>query len=519
MAKWLGKYKSVVGILVLAIMALGLPATLGLVWVQNVGLLSADAVVFASDAPAMDRFMAAAMKGVYGDRIQVCDGTADQVEINAAVNAGYNTRLSQGTFTDNAPIIISDSYKTLEGQGWGSVIEAATDLNSAIICTDKTSTARYGITIRDLTVDGNEANQSTSGVGIDLTSMQQSLIEHVKVYDCKTDGIYADGTTPTYALCTLNNIERCIISAGGGDGVHLKACYGVNVVDCPYIGNNGGSGVNLESGGELTVTGCCIDQNTSRGIYAYACKRFSIMDNYYIGDNGRDGIEIDSAATDILISGNLIMENGSSGMAPYGIYLLGTTARCSIVGNRIWDNSSGDQDYAIRLGASTVDTVIRNNDLGENVVSPILVNAGATYTIAGNRKYLAPAETRTYAVRITAGTENATTYWQNPFAQNVWVTDAKVVITTAASATDPTYDLKIDADGSGVPDGTALIDAAPDTVGTYLSWNDPAGAWDVQTAYVQLGSNAGANDWLGLCIEDAAGADVAGTVYVTIMGQ
>ena len=62
--------------LLLVMLAIVPALTMGLTWVRDVGLLSADAVVFASDAPVMDRFMAAAMKGVYGSRIQVCDGTA-----------------------------------------------------------------------------------------------------------------------------------------------------------------------------------------------------------------------------------------------------------------------------------------------------------------------------------------------------------------------------------------------------------------------------------------------------------
>ena len=100
-------------------------------------------------------------------------------------------------------------------------------------------------------------------------------------------------------------------------------------------------------------------------------------------------------------------------------------------------------------------------------------------------------------------------------------TEAKLVLTAAASATAPTYDLKIDTDGSGVPDGTALLDAVPDTVGTYGSWDNVtmAGEYGVQTAYIQLASNASTSDWIGFAIMDAAGADTAGTVYITIMGQ
>jgi hypothetical protein len=144
-----------------------------------------------------------------------------------------------------------------------------------------------------------------------------------------------------------------------------------------------------------------------------------------------------------------------------------------------------------------------------------------TALIRDNDGYIGRGESRTYAVTITAGTENTTTYFQNPFAQNAWVTEVTLNLTTAASASNPTYDIKIDADGSGVPDGAAFLDASPDTAGTYWSWTNAYGgaATGVQTGLVTLASNASTSDWIGLCIEDAAGADTAGVMYVTLMGQ
>jgi len=56
------------------------------IWVQNVGLLPANAVLFASNSPSTDRFMATALRGFYGSRIGICDGTADQTESQAAIN-------------------------------------------------------------------------------------------------------------------------------------------------------------------------------------------------------------------------------------------------------------------------------------------------------------------------------------------------------------------------------------------------------------------------------------------------
>src|SRR5690349_2402619 len=63
----------------------------------------------------------------------VCDGTADEVEINAALAALPNgmgrVMLSEGTFVISAPIVMN-TYNALQGQGFGSVIKAVANMNA-----------------------------------------------------------------------------------------------------------------------------------------------------------------------------------------------------------------------------------------------------------------------------------------------------------------------------------------------------------------------------------------------------
>lgn len=55
--------------------------------IKSIGLPPATAFVVASDAPGAIRLWAANMKPYYGNLIQLCDGVADDVEIQAAANA------------------------------------------------------------------------------------------------------------------------------------------------------------------------------------------------------------------------------------------------------------------------------------------------------------------------------------------------------------------------------------------------------------------------------------------------
>lgn len=55
--------------------------------IRDVGLLGADGVVIASDAPTADKAVGNAMKGLYGARIGVCTGAGDEVTFQSALDA------------------------------------------------------------------------------------------------------------------------------------------------------------------------------------------------------------------------------------------------------------------------------------------------------------------------------------------------------------------------------------------------------------------------------------------------
>jgi hypothetical protein len=408
------------------------------------GATATDASFFiaASDATDVEKSIAQ----------ETCTGANDDVIINAAIQAltlgGGTIAFSSGTFSISSPILLDDNYICLRGQGFETVLKAATNLNDSIIETDKT-VARYGFTIRDMTLDGNSANQSTSGVCIDMTAMNQSLIDNVKVYQAKTDGIYCDGTTYD---TKVNTVTHCVVSAGAGDGIHLKQAWAWLITDNPYIGNNTVNGINLETGGELAVKGNVIDQNAGRGIYTYGTTRFSIQNNPYIGDNGKCGIEIAHASSaDILISGNIILENGSVNQANHanGIDIVDGD-RIFITGNRITDNSSGDQDYGIKLASDASTVWIVNNELTGNAVAAISDDGATGLVIRNNSGWVTEAkgtskiDSGATTVNVTHGLSATPTVINVTFAEagtndygRWWISSAGATTFTVNVSSDP----------------------------------------------------------------------------------
>lgn len=497
MVKWIGshRFSLLLGVMILLICFVVVPAsTMGVTWIRQVGLLSSDAVVIASDAPAMDRFMAKALESVYGDRIAVCDGTADQIEIQEAIDAfpttGGKLLLSSGSFYDNASIEIPQtggySYISIMGNGPSTVLrsDAADALADHFIkCTSEAARNMY-IDLQNFRIEGTGqlANAGSDSSGVKLWGASYSHVSNLTIMNCFKYGVWFNCDAPTAAIDF--RLVNSKIAANGSAGVVLG-----------------------DSNTDVTIEGCNIYSNTSYGIWVGGAGGV-IIDSNRMYSNGNANIYTNGTWTQIV---------GNNLSGDHQGVKLGSNADRSIINGNVIQYSD---TYGVEIGAGADYCVVEGNHFYDND-SVDVYNDGTANVISGNYGYIARGETRTYAVTITAGVEDTVTYFQNPFTQNVWVTEVTLKLATAASASNPTYDIKLDTDGSGVPDGTAFLDASPDTAGTYWSWTNAYGgaATGVQTGYVQLASNASTSDWIGLCIEDAAGADSVGVFYVTIMGQ
>jgi hypothetical protein len=534
----------------LLVMLVIVPAlTMGLTWVRDVGLLSADAVVFASDAPVMDRFMAAAMKGVYGSRIQVCDGTADDVEIQAAIDAvgpsNGSIDMRAGEFSLSASLDLK-AYDgvTLRGQGGGltantstrvaaTVLAVSDNVNLATVITNTLGGLGYGLHFRDFAIWGNSATQeSGDGDGIKV-SMEYGSIDGVHIRYMRGNGLEFVGTTLDVQVsncrisnCTANGIE---LGASVSDVYFNNVIVGASAIAVRFTG--GGSGTYFANSHFYGLGGASTDVNL---IYFDGGGTRSRFTNCFIESCDQHAIVLDvtdADIADISFNGCGIFGASQEGANTYDALIVTRDSGAHIMYSLLINGCSfgkvagNDARYFVNLPSYAYNAVITGCRLNATYIDTACVSDATTgaykAVIRDNAGWIASGELRTYAVAITAGSENTTTYWQNPFPQNVWITEARVQLTTADNTTDPVYDMAIDTDGSGLPDGAALFTDIPDTAATYWSWSNAYGGAEsgVQTGYVQLASNAGTGDWVGLSITTAAGDYVVGTIYITLMGQ
>lgn len=228
-----------------------------------------DTTVAASNAPAWVRAIAN----------YVCDGTDDDVQINAAIsnNAGKKVYLSSGTFNTGNKIIINQSNTVLEGQGRSTIIKLSNGVNTSIIEVSGGTQFIYYIQIKNLSIEGNKANQTGTSHGIYFNKwVAVSKIENIDIHDCLTDGIRTIGTQISTFLgidnpsnqgdgCHYNTISACTIRDCGGNGIHVEYSHHLNISNSPMLWGCT-KGIYLSYSNSFRFYNIFCANNTSRGL-------------------------------------------------------------------------------------------------------------------------------------------------------------------------------------------------------------------------------------------------------------
>ena len=307
----------------------------------------------------------------------VCDGTADQEEINAAINAlptfGGRVLLLEGTYNISSPITILKNNVTLEGQGAGTKLFLVNGANCNVIQVGNGSIALEGIRIANLRIDGNKANQTKTVYGILFYGasgylITKSIIENCIVENCYDCGIflyYSNNNTITgnqansnssngirLDLSNNNTITGNQVDSNEEEGMSFNSSHN-NTVTGNQVNSNGLDGISFEYSNNNTITGNQANSNTNPGIYLNSSHNNTVIGNQ-VNSNNYDGIRLYSA------SYNTIIGNRCSGNAIYGINI--ATSDCNnnlVVKNYLTRNTTGSLKDA---GTGTIKAASTTND-------------------------------------------------------------------------------------------------------------------------------------------------------------
>lgn len=341
--------------------------------------------VAANDAPA-DAKLAADY---------ICDGTADQSEINtaiAALSSGGRVELSEGTFTTTGSINLDDGI-TLIGQGYATLIFVADSQDHNAIEAD----TKTNIAVSQLRIDGNISNHTWDSDedtqnGIYLTDSSRGKISNIWANDCMGSGITL-GQNNSYII-----VDNCHADGNNRNGIYMwysdnnnnivsnnvatnsVGFHGIAASDSfnnTFTGNtctgNGTNGIDLDGDAAYnTVTGNTCSDNDGRGIVLRAevgTPNRNVISSNTCEGNGKDGIQIDGAQYNTVI-GNIIHGNSLETPNYYsGILVNYETTYSHAINNTFADNIiTGGHGYALTINdALATGNRAFNNDFTDNV--------------------------------------------------------------------------------------------------------------------------------------------------------
>lgn len=165
----------------------------------------------------------------------ICDGVADDVQIQAAVTAAYAAGggavfIKVGTYDITTAINVGGGFPgaiTIMGVGWDTELKVHANANCYIFDLGAAGIPLFtnGLTIKDMLLNGNGANQTTAGGGIYARGAVWCKFDHLFIQTPWEAGIrfYQDGTG---SYGHHNSMNDCLFRDGkdsnGGHGWAIK---------------------------------------------------------------------------------------------------------------------------------------------------------------------------------------------------------------------------------------------------------------------------------------------------------
>lgn len=351
----------------------------------------------------------------------VCDGTDDQVEINAALSdisaSGGAVYLLEGTYnlsggglgcgqsapTNSIMICNVGKPRALIGSGRATVLKAvASDIS--VIKVKKISLVAgsvENILISQLTIDGNNLAQS----GINMSDAAYCKIDKVRISNIRSglNGDAAIESTSASSLGHHNTISNCFIQNNQCSGIVSSDSYDI-IYNNTIFSTGESAGIALSSNSAdvdgYSIVGNNYLRNNTTGISISDSPGNVIISNT-IEDNALDGINISSAV------GNAIFGNSFQGNSGRAIYLTDSSESNifsnniqSNIGSGIYLNSSSDNNICANV-------IYGNGVLGGGNQDPIYLAAGDRNMISSNRVFSSFAFSGTvYGINISGGSDN-----------------------------------------------------------------------------------------------------------------
>jgi len=398
-----------------------------------------SAVVVASDASADLQNWASFLRA-QGKNVWLCDGTADNVEIQAAIDSltsGGKVQLSGGTF--NIAVALDPvSNMAIVGHGLSTILQTSADVKIFLIENSETN-----VTISNMLIDGLKTNGYTSH-GISLSGVSYITIDNIEIKNCgSTSGnivIYGSNNINLVNIYSHNatndgisgnqiheiSVQNCKLNSNGRHGLWFfnnggpgHENYALNINQVSALFNNN-SGIYLSDNGtsrsfHFNINNVITNDNVNNDGVLLIRMRDGNVGNVVSKGNGGDGIVVDScdginvsnatlfynqgrglfitddvdpALTCVNVNAtNIIAYNNDQGNTGCAGINLDDSTYCNVTNSRCYDNQTPKtQEEGIEeTGTSDYNIIIGNNVSVETIG---IVKAGSHTIVRSNLGYV-----------------------------------------------------------------------------------------------------------------------------------
>jgi hypothetical protein len=343
----------------------------------------------------------------------VCDGTADEIQINAAIASGSKVFLAEGEYTPAGPIVMENGI-TLEGAGYGTLIKKPARIESLL-------TSDGGVT--DTTIEVADGSKFTVGQVIRLTAdgLGGWDSDFFTIIDINSNTLTVDnqlGNNYTTAANALVANEWPVIRIGK-NGIDAEIVSNVLIHNLRIDGN-----VSNRAGDE-DVDGFRMAPINFEYDSVFICD--SIVENIWMENCKSPGISVQRATG--ITATNCFADNcyegyhpGSSGQrmifskchaknCTVGFYFCAGTDYISIINSTFEDNGTGvllgtNNKYfsiinnkIVDCSAIGIDTASSTNDSGIMTHNTIFDTASESMEIFGDNHIISD----NYIEKVSAG--------------------------------------------------------------------------------------------------------------------
>lgn len=313
----------------------------------------------------------------------VCDGTADNVQIQAAIDAantagGGEVVLLQGQFNLTSSILMKSAVNLRGVSRSGTILRVASDLNASVVSIAGAS----NFTLKSLTINGNNAlvaptfgDNTRNGMGISGTC-ENVIVENVTCVDTSGNGIFSS----PFAVTNNIVIRDCETKGTGTRGLYVQS-DNVKVFGGYFHHSVLHDGIQFENCNDCYVFGAHAYSNAVKGFECQVGATNIQFINCQSYSNGAEGGEVANGCKFVDFVNCHIHDNASSGV----VYQQESGNICSdsiIMGNTLYNNGTSSGFSGITIsGCSRIN--ILNNVISYSAKHGVLLQSGGIGTVTG----------------------------------------------------------------------------------------------------------------------------------------